>query len=141
MSAHRTRRRAQHHRLRLPDATPGLNHSILFGTLIDGPRPGRNPVGEPVALLRVEFPVIDPEHPQTLWTWASCEVEVSDALADRHGILELEGGAPILAAGQLSERWAILDGRNGKRAAIVATLVRPGPPPGRDELLIPGGRP
>jgi DNA-binding XRE family transcriptional regulator len=137
MSAHRTRRGAQHHRLRLPDATAGLNHSILSGTLIDSPRLGRNPVGEPVALLRVEFPVVDPERPQTLWAWGSCEVEVSDALANRHGILALEGGAPILAAGQLSERWAISDGRTSKRATIVAALVRLGPPPGCDELLIP----
>jgi hypothetical protein len=141
MSAHRTRRRAQHHRLRLPDATLGLNHSILSGTLIDGSQPGRNPVGEPITLLRVEFPVVDPERPQTLWAWASCEVEVSDALANRHGILALEGGAPILAAGQLSERWEISDGRTSRRATIVAAFVRPGSPPGCDELLIPGGRP
>lgn len=37
----------------------------------------------------------------------------------------LEGGAPILAAGQLSERWVISDGRTSKRAAIVAALVHP----------------
>jgi hypothetical protein len=140
MSAHRTGRRVRH-RLGFPESTPGVNHSILTGTLIDGPQLGRNPVGEPVVLLRVEFPVVDPQRPWMLWTWASCEVEVSEVLADRHGIPELEGGAPILAAGQLSERWAISDGRTSRRAAIVATLVRPGPQSGYDELLIPGGRP
>lgn len=140
MSTHRTGRRAPH-RLRFPEATPGPNHSILTGTLIDGPRLGRNPVGEPVTLLRIEFPVGDPERPQMLWTWASCEVEVPDALSERHGIWELEGGAQVLAAGQLSERWEISDGRSGKRAAIVAALVHPGPPPGSDGLLIPVGRP
>ncbi|SRR5260370_39403458 len=134
--------RAGRGRLCLPESNPpGLNHSILTGTLTDDPRPGRNPVGERVTLLRVEFPVADPERPQMLWTWASCEVEVPDALADRHAIRELEGGAPVLAAGQLSERWAISGERSGKRAAIVAALVHPGPPPSHDELLIPGGRP
>lgn len=138
---HRAVRRSRH-RLRLPECNPpGLNHSILTGTLIDYPRPGRNPVGEPVTLLRVEFPVADPEHPQMLLTWASCEVEVSNALAEQHGIGELEGGAPILAAGQLSERWVSSGGRSSKRSAIVAALIHPGPPPGHDELLIPGGRP
>ncbi|MFL5900063.1 MAG: hypothetical protein ACJ75S_02540 [Solirubrobacterales bacterium] len=127
-------------RLRFPEAVPPrFNHSVLTGTLTDDPRLSRNPVGEPVILLRVEFPVADPERPQMLWTWATCEVEVPAALADRHGIRELEGGAAILAAGQLSERWAISGGRPSKRAAIVAGLVHPGPPPGHDELLVPGG--
>jgi hypothetical protein len=130
------------YRLRLPDSDPpGLNHSVLTGTLLDDPRPGRNPIGEPVTLLRIEFPVADPEHPQMLLTWATCEVEVSAALAEQHGIGELEGGASILAAGQLSERWASSGGRTSKRSAIVAMLVHPGPAPGHDELLIPGGRP
>jgi hypothetical protein len=35
-------------RLRLPESSPpGLSHSILTGTLIDAPRSGRNPVGQP----------------------------------------------------------------------------------------------
>jgi len=128
-------------RLRLPESNPrGLNHSILSGTLLDDPRLGRNPIGEPVTLVRIEFPVADPEHPQTLLTWASCEVEVSAALAEQHGIRELEGGAPILVAGQLSERWVSSGGRSSKRSAIVAMLIHPGPPPSHDELLIPGGR-
>jgi hypothetical protein len=141
MSGHRAGRR-NGYRLRLPEPNPpGLNHSILTGTLLDAPRPGRNPIGEPVTLVTVEFPVADPSHPQTLLTWASCEIEVSAALAERHGIRELEGGAPILAAGQLSERWVSSGGRSSKRSAIVAMLIHPGPPPGHDELLIPGGRP
>lgn len=140
MSGHRAGRR-NGYRLRLPDSNPpGLNHSILTGTLLDDPRLGRNPIGEPVTLLRIEFPVADPEHPRMLLTWASCEVEVSAALAERHGIRGLEGGAPILAAGQLSERWVSSGGRSSKRSAIVAALIHPGPPPGFDELLIPGGR-
>src|SRR3954454_3556452 len=109
--------RHSRNRARLPESNPpGLNHLILAGTLIDSPRPARNPVGEPVTLLRVEFPVADPERPQMLWTWASCEVEVPEALAERHGIRELEGGAPVLAAGHLSERWVISGGRSAKRA-------------------------
>lgn len=140
MSGHRAGRR-NGYRLRLPEPNPpGLNHSILTGTLLDAPRPGRNPIGEPVTLVTVEFPVADPSHPQTLLTWASCEIEVSAALAERHGIRELEGGAPILAAGQLSERWVSSGGRSSKRSAIVAMLIHPGTPPDH-ELLIPGGRP
>ncbi|HWM63993.1 MAG TPA: hypothetical protein VNP96_08410 [Solirubrobacterales bacterium] len=140
MSGHRAGRRNDY-RLRLPASKPpGLNHSILTGTLLDAPRPGRNPIGEPVTLLRIEFPVADPERPQMLLTWASCEVEVSAALAERHGIRKLEGGAPILAAGQLSERWVSSGGRSSRRSAIVAALIHPGPPPDHGELLIPGGR-
>lgn len=134
--------RRNSYRLRLPESRPpGLNHSVLTGTLLDDPRRGRNPIGEPVTLLRIEFPVADPERPQMLLTWASCEVEVSDALAEQHGIRELEGGAPILAAGQPSDRWVSSGGRSSKRSVIVAMLVHPGPPPGFDEMLIPGGRP
>lgn len=118
---------------------PRLNYSILTGTLLEDPRPGRNPVGQPVTLLRIEFPVADPERPQVLWTWASCEVEVSDALPDLHGIRGLEGSAPTFAAGQLSERWAISGGSSSRRSALVASLVRSGPPPHSGELLIPGG--
>lgn len=135
MPSHRAGRR-----LLLPGSyPPRLNYSILTGTLLEDPRLGRNPVGQRVNLLRIEFPVADPERPQMLWTWASCEVEVSDALADRHGIRGLEGGAPVFAAGQLSERWAISGGRSCRRSALVAALVRSGPPPHSGELLIPGG--
>ncbi len=127
-------------RLLVPDSRPPwLNYAILTGTLLEDPRPGRNPVGRPVTLLRIEFPVADPERPQVLWTWASCEVEVSDALADCHGIRGLEGGAPVFAAGQLSERWAISGGRSCRRSALIAALVRSGPQPLSGELLIPGG--
>jgi len=129
-------------RLRVPEGftPPGLNHAILTGRLAAFPRAGRNPVGDPVTLLSVEFPVVDPQRPHRMWTWASCEVEVAEALADRFGVRDLEGGASVLVAGQLSERWAIEDGRTGKRAALVAALVHSAAvPPGR--LLIPGGRP
>jgi hypothetical protein len=135
--------RRSRRRLRFPESTPpGLNHSILTGTLSADPKLGRSPIGDPVTLQRIEFPVADPERPQVLWTWASCEVEVPNALAERHGILELQGGASILAAGQLSERWKIAGGRTGKRGVIVAALVHPGSPPDlSDELLVPGRRP
>jgi hypothetical protein len=116
-------------RPRFPESIPpGLNHSILTGKLMDSPQLSKSPAGDPITLLQVKFPVADPEHPQRLWAWASCEVEVPDALADRHGIRELQGGASILVAGQLSERWVVADGRKAKRGAIVAALVHPGPP-------------
>jgi hypothetical protein len=129
-----------HRRLASDPDLPGLNFSILSATLLDAPRPGRNPVGQPVTLLRAEFPVADPEHPQRLWTWATCEIEVPSALAERHGVGDLDGGAGVLVAGQLSERWAVSGGRSSKRATIVAALVRPEQRADQEGLLIPGGR-
>jgi hypothetical protein len=105
------------------------------------PRPGRNPVGDPVTLLRMEFPVADPSQPQLLWGWGNFDVEVPEEIASRR-VTELEGGAPVLAAGRLSERWVIENGRSCKRGVIVVALIHSGPPPEPlDELLLPGGRP
>jgi len=129
-------------RLRFPESTPpGLNHSIVTGTLIDDPRLARSPTDDPIVLLEVEFPVADPEQPQLLWTWASCQIEVPDALADRHAIRTLRRGDSILAAGQLSNRWTTEPGYTGKRDAIVAALVHAGLPPDAEELFIPGDEP
>jgi hypothetical protein len=137
MCGHRAGRR-----LRFPESTPpGLNHSIVTGTLIDEPRLARSPTDEPVLLLEVEFPVADPEQPQLLWTWASCQIEVPDALADRHEIRKLRRGDSILAAGQLSNRWTAEPGYTGKRDAIVAALVHAGLPPDAEELIVPGDEP
>jgi hypothetical protein len=63
-----------------------------------------------VTLVRAEFPVADPECPQRLWTWATCEIEVPSALAECQGVGDLDGGAGVLVAGQLSERWAVSGG-------------------------------
>jgi len=129
-------------RLRFPGSTPpGLNHSIVTGTLIDEPRLARSPTDEPIVLLEVEFPVTDPERPELLWTWASCQIEVPDTLADRHEIRKLQRGDSILAAGQLSNRWTAEPGYTGKRDAIVAALVHAGLPPDSEELIIPGDEP
>jgi len=134
MCGHRAGRR----RLRFPDSTPpGLNHSIVTGTLIDDPRLARSPTDEPIVLLEVEFPVADPEQPQLLWTWASCQIEVPDALAERHEIRKLRCGDSILAAGQLSNRWTAEPGYTGKRDAIVAALVHAGLPSDAEELIVP----
>lgn len=125
--------------MRLPESRPpGLNYSIVNGTLVDDPRPGRDPVGQPATFLRIEFPVADPEHPDLLWTWASCDVEVSEAVFDEHSLGELQGGAQVFVAGQLSERWIISDRRTSKRAVIVAALLQPGSPPEPDDLVVPG---
>jgi hypothetical protein len=83
---------------------------------------------DPVALLRIEFPVADPEYPQALWTWASCVVEVPDNLAGR-SVKELRAGARMLVAGQLSEREVVENGSTTRRSVIVAALVKWGPPP------------
>jgi hypothetical protein len=92
-----------------------------------------------VTLLRIEFPVADPDHPQTLWIWASCLVEVPVDRARRE-VEQLHGGASVLAAGQLSERWMIEGGHTSRRGVIVATLVKAGPPPEpRRQLFVIGG--
>lgn len=72
------------------------------------------------------FPVRDPERPQQLWRWASCQVEVPELLAER-SLPDLRVGAPVLAGGQLSERESPED--KDRRGAIVADIVRPGDPP------------
>lgn len=105
-------------------APPDINHLVLTGTLTSGPRAGRSPKGERVARLQVEFPVVDPECPQLLWTLASCEVEVPDWLV-KPRVEALRSGTPILIAGQLSERWT----EGSPRGVIVASLVHPGAPP------------
>ncbi|HSS04488.1 MAG TPA: hypothetical protein VLK89_04785 [Solirubrobacterales bacterium] len=121
-------------RSQFPKSTPpAINHSVVTGTLSADPQLGRGPNGDPVTLLPIEFPVADPEHPHALWTRASCIVEVPGdrRMWDVGGLL---GGAPLLAAGQLSARWVIEDGHTSRRGVIVATLVKAGPAPSRLEL-------
>jgi len=105
-------------------APPELNHAVLTGRLSADPQEGRSPTGEPVHLLRIEFPVIDPDRPRSLWRCASCLVEVP---ANRPEVEELRGGTPILAAGQISDRWTIEGGHTSRSGVIVATLVKGGP--------------
>lgn len=115
-----------------PEPTPsGLNHLVLTGTLLDHPRGGTSPRGDSVTLLRLGFPVRDPECPEDLWTLASCEIEVPYALA-RRSVPGLRVGAPVLAGGQLSDREAAEDG--SQRGVIVAAILHPGAPP--DQLLV-----
>jgi len=103
---------------------PEINHAVLTGRLSADPQEGRSPTGEPVRLLRIEFPVIDPDRPRSLWRCASCLVEVP---AGRSGVEKLRGGMPILAAGQVSDRWTIEGGHTSRSGVIVATLVKGGP--------------
>ncbi|MBW8060770.1 MAG: hypothetical protein FVQ78_10765 [Solirubrobacterales bacterium] len=112
-----------------PESTPpDINHSVLTGMLSGDPQEGRSPTGGPVTLLRIEFPVADPDHPQALWSWANCLVEVPAARA-RRDIEGLRGGASVLAAGQISDRWMVENGHTSRRGVIVATLLKAGPPP------------
>lgn len=114
---------------------PEINHSVLTGTLTADPQSAKSPTGDPVTLLRVEFPVADPDHPQALWTWANCLVEVPGDRASQD-ISELHGGASVLAAGQLSDRWMIEKGHTSRRGVIVATLVKSGSPSIPRELIL-----
>lgn len=106
---------------------PEINHAILTGSLAADPQEGRSPTGEPVTLLRVEFPVIDPDRPRSLWRCASCLVEVPDGRSARD-IEQLRGGSQVLAAGQISDRWAIEGGHTSRCGVIVASMVKGRPP-------------
>lgn len=128
----------QSRRLPFPESTPpGLNHLVVTGTLWADPWPATSPQGDDVTLLRMGFPVRNPERPQELWTWASCDVEVPEPLAKR-AVPELRLGAPVFAGGQLSEREVASDG--SRRGVLVAAIVHPGEPPSdhRARLLIVG---
>ena len=114
---------------------PDINHAVLTGRLSVDPQEGRSPTGEPVALLRIEFPVIDPDRPRSLWRCASCLVEVPEARSEKD-IEELRGGMPILAAGQISDRWTIEGGHTSRSGVIVATLIKGGPAEGAKGLLL-----
>jgi len=103
---------------------PDINHAVLTGRLSADPQEGRSPTGEPVRLLRVEFPVSDPDRPRSPWRCASCLVEVPAA---RSEVEELRGGMPVLAAGQISDRWMIEGGHTSRSGVIVASMVKAGP--------------
>ena len=118
-------------RERFPERRPHeLNHLVLTGTLLETPHGARSPRGDTVTMLRLGFPVRDPERPEDLWTLARCEVEVPAALA-RRSVSSLHVGGPVLAWGQLSDREVTGDG--SQWGVIVATSVHPGalpdPPP------------
>ena len=117
-----------------PAGPPDVNHAVLTGVLGCDPQEGRSPTGEPVRLLRVEFPVIDPDRPGSLWRCASCLVEVPAARSAKD-IEELRGGMPVLVAGQISDRWTIEGGHTSRSGVIVATLVKGGPAGGAKGLL------
>jgi hypothetical protein len=86
-----------------------------------------------VLLVPIEFPVRHPDKPQELLTLARCEVEVSEALAER-SLSKLEVGGQALAGGQLSARV------DSPRGVIVATIIHPGEPDDqRFDLFVPGG--
>jgi len=114
---------------------PDINHAVLTGRLSADPQEGRSPVGERVTLLRVEFPVIDPDRPRSLWRCASCLVEVPAGRSARD-VEQLRGGMPILAAGQVSDRWTIEGGHTSRSGVIVATLVKGGPVRAPEGLLL-----
>jgi hypothetical protein len=106
---------------------PQINHVVLTGSLGADPEEGRSPAGGRVTFLRVEFRVADPDRPRSLWRRATCLVEVplGRSTAD---IERLRGGHPVLAAGQVSDRWMIEGGHTSRCGVIVATMVKGGPP-------------
>jgi hypothetical protein len=125
-------------RARFPESLPPrLNHLVLTGALLDEPNEATSPRGDAVALLRLGFPVRDPERPEDLWTLARCEVEVPAAIAER-SVPTLRVGAPVLAWGQLSDREMDEDG--SQRGVIVATAIHSGAPVDpRPRLFVVGG--
>ena len=119
----------------LTGGPPEINHAVLTGRLSADPQEGRSPTGERVSLLRVEFPVTDPDCPRSLWRCASCLVEVPTSRSARD-IEELRGGMAVLAAGQISDRWTIEGGHTSRCGVIVATLVKGGPLEAPEGLLL-----
>jgi hypothetical protein len=127
---------AADHRAPFPEsAPPAINHAVLTGRLSDDPQEGRSPAGERMTFLRIEFPVADPDRPQSLWRCATCLVEVPAGRSGRD-IEELRGGSPVLAAGQLSDRWTIEGGHTSRCGVIVAAQVKAGPPEIPERLLL-----
>lgn len=117
-----------------PELTPPpLNYAVVMGKLLRDPREGRGPSGDPVTLLEIEFPVAHPEHPRFLWTYATYDVEVPGDVGGQK-LEELHKDDSILVAGQVSERYAIEDGRTSRSPVIVAAHLHTGPP---DELVGP----
>lgn len=109
-----------------PESTPpGLNYAVVTGKLLGDPAEGGGPGGTPVLVMEVEFPVAHSEHPRLLWATAAYEVEVPGDVGGRH-VEELRKGAPVMVAGQLTERWSLQDGRASRRGAIIANLIHPG---------------
>lgn len=116
-----------------------LNHLVLTGTLLDEPREARSPRGDAVTLLRLGFPVRDPERPEDLWTLACCGVEVPAVIA-RRSVPGLRVGGPVLAWGQLSDREAD-EYSDGQCGVLVAASVHSGAPPDPPpHLFLVGGR-
>ncbi len=124
------------HRAPGPASTPpAINHAVLTGRLSADPQEGRNPAGERTTLLRVEFPVVDPDRPQSLWRCATCLIEVPAGRSGRD-VEELRGGMPVLTAGQISDRWTVEGGHTSRSGVIVATLVKGGPAEVPEGLLL-----
>lgn len=102
-----------------------LNHLVLTGTLLEKPHRARSPRGDAVTMLRLGFPVRNPERLEDLWTLARCEVEVPAELA-RRSVSSLHIGGPVLAWGQLSDREATGDG--SQWGVVVAAALHAGAP-------------
>jgi len=115
---------------------PWLNHLVVTGTLVEAPGEGRSPRGDLVTLLRLAFPVRDPERPEELWACAGAWVELPERLA-RRSVPDLRVGDAVLTSGQVSERDAPYGGRQD--GVIVATTIHAGPPPDpRPQLYVVG---
>lgn len=105
---------------------PGLNYAVVTGKLLEEPREGGGPGGNPVLIADIEFPVAHPEHPRLLWAYATYGVEIPGDVGGRD-VEGLRKGTPVLVAGQLTERHSLQDGRAERNPAIVASLLKVGP--------------
>ena len=115
-----------------------LNHLVLTGTLLDEPREARSPRGDTVTMLRLGFPVRDPERPEDLWTLARCGVEVPAAMREarraepagwcsgsRVGPAQRPRGRRVRRPGRRDRRRLRVSGRPARPAA--ASVSRRGP--------------
>lgn len=105
---------------------PMINHVVLTGTVRGEPQKDRSPKGDSVTIFQIEFPVVNPAHPQELWTSASCLVEVP-LRRDPRELAFMADGVEVLVSGQLSERSMVEGGETRRRSVVVATLLKRGP--------------
>ena len=105
--------------LRGQDPRLALNRLFLSGVLAADPVRERGRDGDPVTLLLLAFPAPDARDTQERSETASCEVEVPEHVAEKHGG-KLRAGESVFVTGQLS-------GGGG----VIATELHSGPPPDR----------
>jgi hypothetical protein len=99
------------------DSRLAMNRLYLSGVLAADPHEDKGRDGDPVTLLLLVFTAPDAKDTEERLETASCEIEVPQSVAEKHGE-QLQAGESVFVTGQLS-------GGGG----VIATEVHSGPPP------------